>query len=403
VLVHIAITKDAAGRTIQLRGANQDITERKKSEQELRNLWRAVEQTPATVVITNVSGNIEYVNPKFVEITGYSVAEALGQNPRVLKSGCMIPSFYKAMWDTLLQGNVWQGEIATRRRTATSTGNRPASPRSAIQRGRLRTLSRSKKTSPNATGFVRCEITDTGIGIPAEKQARLFQLFSQADSSTTRKYGGTGLGLAISKRLVELMGGQIGLNSEADKGSTFWFTLPTGVSQQNDAPGPVLTAVASTRAASDNGIHPQSPARFRVLLAEDNYINQKLAVHLLRRLSCDVDVAANGKEAVALAARQPFDLIFMDCLMPEMNGLEASREIRRAENGIGRVPIIAITACVTECQRERCRAAGMDDFIEKPMQDQELERALQKWAFSAGNRQPEKSLQKINGYENVDH
>jgi PAS domain S-box-containing protein len=116
VLVHISITKDAEGRTTQLLGANQDITERKKSEQELRNLWRAVEQSPATVVITNISGKIEYVNPKFVETTGYSVAEALGQNPRVLKSGLHEASFYKTMWITLLQGNVWQGEIHNKKK-----------------------------------------------------------------------------------------------------------------------------------------------------------------------------------------------------------------------------------------------------------------------------------------------
>jgi len=116
VVVHIAIAKDAAGRTIHLRGASQDITERKKSEQELRNLWRAMEQTPATVVITNVSGNIEYVNPKFVEITGYSIAEVLGQNPRILKSGLHDASFYKAMWDTVLQGNVWKGEINNKKK-----------------------------------------------------------------------------------------------------------------------------------------------------------------------------------------------------------------------------------------------------------------------------------------------
>ncbi len=116
VLVNIAIAKDAAGRTVQLRGANQDITERKKAEEQLRNLWRAVEQTPATVVITDFSGNIEYVNPMFVETTGYRVTEALGQNPRVLKSGLHDASFYKVMWDTLLQGNVWQGEFHNKKK-----------------------------------------------------------------------------------------------------------------------------------------------------------------------------------------------------------------------------------------------------------------------------------------------
>ena len=116
VLVHISIAKDAAGRTIQLHGANQDLTERKKAEEDLRILWRAVEQTPATVVITNFRGDIEYVNPKFVEITGYSVAEALGQNPRILKSDLHPPGFYKSLWRTLLQGDVWQGELCNKKK-----------------------------------------------------------------------------------------------------------------------------------------------------------------------------------------------------------------------------------------------------------------------------------------------
>jgi len=249
--------------------------------------------------------------------------------------------------------------------------------------------------------FLRCEITDTGIGIAADKQAALFQLFSQADSSTTRRYGGTGLGLAISKRLVELMGGKIGLLSEPNKGSTFWFSLPFRMNQPDD----VLTLAGPPLAASLSGTNfaTQSapPARYRVLLAEDDATNQHLAGHWLEKLSCHVDVAANGVEAVMLAGQKHYDLIFMDCLMPEMDGVEATREIRRRENETGRVPIIAITASVIDSQREKCLAAGMDDFIEKPVKGQELVRALQKWVVSAGQNRPEKNSSP-RCYENVD-
>jgi len=236
-----------------------------------------------------------------------------------------------------------------------------------------------------ASDTLRCEIIDTGIGIAPDKQSKLFQLFSQADSSTTRRFGGTGLGLVIAKRLVELMGGEIGLLSEPDKGSTFWFTLPT----KNHNAGDFLNIPPITFRAAKNGtvaeVLPGQPAKFRVLLVEDDATNQRLAAHFLKRLSCQVDMAANGFEAVVLAGQASYDLIFMDCLMPGMDGLEATREIRRAENEAERVPIIAVTANVIDGHREKCLAAGMDDFIEKPIHGQELVQALQKWVINAGN------------------
>ena len=244
------------------------------------------------------------------------------------------------------------------------------------RKGNITIHVRRDETSPT---FIRCEITDTGIGIPAEKQSKLFQLFSQADSSTTRRYGGTGLGLAISKRLVELMGGRIGLASEPNKGSTFWFTLPLMECHASDASRPLPPVPVSIRPESNvETLLPQG-ARCNVLLAEDDPTSRELAVHLLKRLSCDIDLAANGKEAVTLAAHRTYDVILMDCLMPEMDGLEATREIRRRENGTGRAPIIAATASVIEGQRAKCLAAGMDDFIEKPFSAPELEQALRKW------------------------
>ena len=382
-------------------------------------------------------------------------------------------------------------------------------------------------------GAARIAVTDTGIGISKEKQSQLFQKFTQADSSTTRRFGGTGLGLAISKRLVELMGGEIGLASEPEHGSTFWFTLPlpcgelpspveedpadlgaarvlvvddhevnrrlvheqlkrwrvehecassgeeaieklgaacaagrpfdiavldhlmpamdgvelgrriqadpklsgtvlvmlTSGSNRAEAkrfleegfaaflvkpllrPSQLMNALvtayrsrehtlrASEQTAARTGSSPvqsdHAPQshrfRYRVLLAEDNSANQKLASRILEKLACRVDVAANGREAVDLAKRLPYNAIFMDCHMPEMDGFEAAAEIRRWEAGEAtrrspssheadrRVPIIAVTASVLEADRLACANAGMDDFIPKPICIADLRQALAKW------------------------
>ncbi len=376
-------------------------------------------------------------------------------------------------------------------------------------------------------------VTDTGIGIPADKQSQLFQKFTQADASTTRRFGGTGLGLAISKKLIEKMGGSIGLESVPGRGSTFWFTLPvpagataprpeehpqdlsgarvlvvddhevnrqllheqfkrwrvdhdcagsgaealeklraacatnrpfhialldhlmpemdgrelgriirseaalkdtalvmiTSGSHRSEArqfledgfaafllkpllrPSQLQEALAAAlkscpmtimpRESSESSSHAireatvapsfQKPCLYRVLLAEDNTTNQKLAVHLLEKLGCRVDLAADGREAVNMATRLPYDLIFMDCHMPEMDGFQATSEIRRWETSESavrlqsprsfqpRVPIIAVTASVMESDRAECTSAGMDGFISKPIASDLLRKALEQW------------------------
>lgn len=369
-------------------------------------------------------------------------------------------------------------------------------------------------------------VKDTGIGIPAEKQGRLFQEFSQADSSTTRRYGGTGLGLAISKRLSELMGGSMGFRSVPGRGSTFWFVLP--LPQSADAeprphPGPRLplqralivngseltttllqerlrtweveasilpeeadAVVALTEAQEGGspydvcivsidpanekelafartvkntatlssvrliavlpgnhradgkrceeggfdsfllkplvsgrslreallracrGTHPntkeadatpegdartiggrQAPFPFsghpRILLAEDNLTNQLYARRLLERLGCQVEVANNGREAVSMVAETPFDLILMDCQMPELNGYDATRQIRAKPSGARRIPVIALTANALSGERERCLDAGMDEHLSKPFRREAIVRVLEHWLPTASS------------------
>jgi signal transduction histidine kinase/CheY-like chemotaxis protein len=218
---------------------------------------------------------------------------------------------------------------------------------------------------------LRLEVTDTGIGLSPDQQARLFESFSQADDSTTRKYGGTGLGLAISRQLVELMGGAIGVASTLGRGSTFWFTarLAAVSPQQLEAvgvTGRLAEAVQHTRPLS-------------VLLVEDTPVNQMVGQRMLHKLGHQVELASNGAEAVAAVARGGFDVVLMDCLMPEVDGYEATTRIRRAERQ-GRIPIVALTASATLEDRERCLAAGMDAFLSKPVGIVELSQMLARFA-----------------------
>ena len=222
-----------------------------------------------------------------------------------------------------------------------------------------------------AGALLRVEVEDTGIGISADKREMLFQSFTQADSSTTRKFGGTGLGLAISKQLVELMGGGIGFESVLGKGSTFWFELR--LQTANVQPRAGGRSVEDARAGDLENL------RYRVLIAEDNDVNQRVAASILRKYGCRLDVAATGREAVEMWEKLPYDLIFMDCQMPEMDGYAATAEIRRREAGQSHTPIIAMTANTMIGDREECLAAGMDDYIGKPISLQSLGRVLVRW------------------------
>ncbi|GAA4712266.1 hypothetical protein GCM10023349_34110 [Nocardioides conyzicola] len=225
------------------------------------------------------------------------------------------------------------------------------------------------------TMTVRFEVTDTGIGIDAEDRARLFEPFSQADSSTTRRYGGTGLGLAICRQLVGAMGGTLDVDSELGRGSSFWFAVPFGVGADAPAvPTPAVAPVVPPPAAEP------VPLRGRVLVVEDGEINQIVAEGIVRACGYEVDLADDGAAALAAMAVRDYDVVFMDVQMPVLDGLAATREIRSRETGGRRTPVVAMTASAVDGDRERCLAAGMDDYVSKPISRAAVAAALERWA-----------------------
>lgn len=521
-----------------------------RTEGQVRLLGAALEAVANSVVITDPSGNIEWVNAAFTRATGYAPEEVVGRNPRVLKSGRQGPEVYAEMWRAIAAGNSWHGEFVNRRKdgslfnedvtitpvrddsghvlhyvaikqditvlkqslaelgrahaelaaknraldaalkearaaveakaaflatmshelrtpmngvvgmagvlrgTAPLTAEqadcvetiyasgtmllglindildfskvdagkmelerRPFDPRRCVgeavaavaSRAREKGLELVAETAPDLPGQVlgdgprlrqvlmnllgnavkftpkgrvslrttatpegrehvrlKFEVEDTGIGIPQDKQNRLFQVFTQVDSSTARMYGGSGLGLAISQKLLGLMGGRIEVESEAGLGAVFRFDLRLQIS----------AAVAAVDAEAEAALAapPTDGPRLRVLLAEDNAINLKVALAMLRRLGCQPRTATTGREALAACATEQFDLVLMDVQMPEMDGLEATRRIRRL---MDRQPVIvAMTANAMDGDRELCLEAGMDDYVTKPITLDTLRRAL---------------------------
>ena len=228
---------------------------------------------------------------------------------------------------------------------------------------------------------IRLSVADTGVGIPLEAQEQIFEQFRQADGSTTRQFGGTGLGLAICRRLVELMGGRIGVESKLGEGSLFWVEIGLRA-----APRSAPTAAPGLEAAQDDTPRPATALRGHVLLAEDNLVNQQLAQAMMSHLGLTVEIANNGEEALALAQEKPFSLILMDCNMPRMDGYLATRRWREHEANQGRIerlPIIALTANAMEGDRQQCFAAGMDDYLAKPFTRIQLAQVLTRWLPSA--------------------
>ena len=226
---------------------------------------------------------------------------------------------------------------------------------------------------PTADGVVvRFEVADTGVGVDPATAERLFEPFTQADASTARRHGGTGLGLAICRRLADAMGGTIGVDSQPGSGSTFWLSLPLARAAEPTAAATPSDDVAAEAAvtAGTNGT---------LLIVEDNAINQTVAKGMVAKLGYGCDVAGNGIEALEALDRRPYDVVLMDCQMPEMDGFEAAAEIRRREGGHRRAVIVAMTAGALAGDRERCIAAGMDDFVSKPVRSRDLEAVLRRW------------------------
>ncbi len=540
----------------------RDIDDRLRMEGELRKLAQAVEQSPESIVITNLKAEIEYVNEAFLEATGFTREDVIGKNPRILQTGKTPPETYRSLWTALASGSAWQGEFSNQNkngeeyiehaiitpirspdgkvthyvavkdditekkqltqeldahrhhleelveeRTAqlaearekAESANRAKSiflanmsheirtPMNAIiglahlllreeprqdQSGRLtkikanaghllmiindildlskieagkltleysnfnliemlehiRTMFREEIRAKgltievdvgdtpvwlkgdatrlrqalmnyvgNAIKFtdrgkivlhtsvleetdrqllMRFEVQDTGIGVTADKLPDLFGAFEQADDSTTRVHGGTGLGLTITRRLVLMMGGEVGAESKLGQGSTFWFTARIDLGQSQTSTRPASVVMDAEQQLRDRY------GGSRILLAEDNAINLEVAVALLSSVGLVTDTAQNGRLAVKMARENDYDLILMDIQMPELDGLEATRLIRStvaSQTSNETIPIVAMTANVFKEDRQACMEAGMEDFIAKPVEPGNLFSTIIKW------------------------
>jgi CheY-like chemotaxis protein len=215
----------------------------------------------------------------------------------------------------------------------------------------------------SARWLLRVSVSDTGIGISPATQARMFSPFTQADASTSRLYGGTGLGLAIARQLAECMEGELTVDSQLGQGSTFTFTAKV-----NKVDPPETKSVSQP-------LSMERTENRRALVVDDNLINQKIVIHALRNLGVHADVASNGHQALELTAGRPYDIIFMDCQMPVLDGYETTKKLRARDGK--RTPIIALTAHAMVGDKEKCLECGMDGYLSKPINLSALKTAVE--------------------------
>lgn len=254
------------------------------------------------------------------------------------------------------------------------------------------TIRVSEETHTAEQSVLHFLVRDTGIGIPPDAQRSLFRVFSKGDSSLTRRQGGIGLGLALSARIVEAMDGTIGVESTPGKGSLFWFTAAlrrsAGAGERTSAPRrfrPGRAAPSADSAAPVVSAPAHRPVHdaIRILVAEDNPVNQRVMLTMLQKLGYGADTVANGLEAVTAVTHRPYDIVLMDCQMPELDGYEATRRIRDRGGRFSRVPIVGVTAHALPGDREKCLAAGMDEYLSKPLRMQDLGATLDRWLAPA--------------------
>ena len=396
-----SIIRDETGRVVEFQDLVRDVTETKRLEQELTDARDRAEagarakseflanmshelRTPLTSVIgfsglLRESAALPEAERRYVDriataseallgvindILDYSKleADAVALEPRAFDPAAMARAAAAMI----------EGQCETRGLTLSVVVAPDVPPALTGDEGRLRQVTLnflSNAAKFTAEGGVRLEMSwsdgrlrlaviDTGIGVSAEKIDTLFERFSQADTSTTRVYGGTGLGLSISRRLIEMMGGEIGAESRAGEGSTFWFEVPL-----------VPTEAAKSPDVVQGG---PSPRGLNILMADDAVANRELVTAILGGMGVALETVTDGAQAVEAARSGGYDLILMDVHMPVMDGLDATRAIRGLEGAVGRVPIIALTANVQPDQVQRCREAGMDDHVGKPIQVAQL-------------------------------
>ncbi len=429
VLYNASLYRDESGKVLGLFAAARDVTERKRAEEAMRRAKEAAEEADRVKsdFLMNISHEIRSPMNGILGLTGLALDTRLTDEQRGYLEGAMLSAesllqminaildfsrldeqgleleqapfrLREALANTIqtLESRAREKGLAMlyeiRPDVPDELAGDPARLWQVIvnlvgnaikftREGRVSLLVETEEVTPESA-TLRFTISDTGGGIPADKQEAVFMPFVQADSSKTRKFGGAGLGLAVSARLVELMGGRIWFESEPGQGSTFHFTARFGRTETVGAPtrssslAPSENPTSGNALAATRGVDPAAappPGPWRVLVVEDNLINQKLIVRILQKAGHTVAVANDGKEALAALAREDFDVVLMDVQMPVMDGFEATAEIRKQEAGIGRrLPVVALTAHAMQGDRERCLQAGMDGYVAKPIQRNDL-------------------------------